>query len=311
MKKLVTVIVPTIGRPKYIESSVNSILRQDYEKIEILISDNLPEISTASILGNHIDARVKIISRNHRYSFSEHMNLCIEEAHGYYIMILSDDDLISENYVSSMVNLFENIDVKVALGNQKILNENDTILKVDPKCKKSESIYDGVDFLINHFSGKSRFPIYTYLSLFAKKNDLIDIKGFKDYPDGSNADNYLFYSLALRGKVGISNSLMGYRVYLTSSGLSTPFDKLYDATYAYDKDISSRVWGIAHMPFYKKFHLRILIKISSARMMVYRLLINYKAKIGALATIINLARVLIVYLPSNIFSGFGYVNKLK
>ena len=311
MNKLVTVIVPTIGRPKYIKSAVESILLQDYPEIEILISDNFPKISTSSVLGNMRDSRIKFVVRDRRLESSEHMNLCIKEARGDFIMILSDDDLISTNYISSMMNLFcANKDVIVGLGRQKVLSEEDLNIETNVSAE-DPVVFEGIEFTRDHFRGKLRLPIYTYFSLFAKKADVISAGGFKAYPDGSNADNFLFYSLALKGKVGISSGWMGYRVYLKSSGLSTSFEKLYLSTLAYDRDMSCQAWGLESKPLFGRIQLRLLIKISTARMMVRRLFKIYKARIGALATVINLARVLIVYLPSNIFSGFGYVNKLK
>ena len=309
MNKLVTVIVPTIGRPNYIKSTIDSILMQDYREIEVLVSDNFPEVSTRLILGKSLDSRIRIIERERRHEFSEHMNLCIHDARGWYVMILSDDDLISPDYVSSMVGLFsESEDVKVGLGRQKVLSEIDVNLNAVERGFES-TLLDGVGFTLDHFLGKQHFPICTYLSLFAKKRDVLAAGGFHAYPDGSNADNFLFYSLALKGKVGVSNGLMGYRVYLSSSGLSTPFEKLYLATLEYDKDISRLVWGLVNLSFPNKLHLRLLIKISSSRMMKYRLLTIYKTKIGGLLTAIKLTKVLVNFLPRNIFYGVGGFNK--
>lgn len=311
MNKLVTVIVPTIGRPKYIKSAIDSVLKQDYKEIELLISDNYPEISTRLILNGVLDSRIRIIERDRRYESSTHMNLCINDASGFYIMILSDDDLISPNYISSMVSLLsenENENVIVGLGQQKVLNENDTNIE----CNGNEfnvstiMLFDGIEFSLNQFQGKQHLPIYTYFSLFSKKSDVVAAGGFQSYPDGSHADNYLFYSLAFQGKVGFSSSLMGYRIYMASSGLSTPFEKLYLATSAYDKDISSLIWRLVNKSFFEKMKLRLLVKISSVRMLVYRLIRLYKAKIGMTNTIINLVKIVIDFLPKNIMFG---VNK--
>lgn len=309
MNKLVTVIVPTVGRPNYIKSTIDSILMQDYCDIEVLISDNLPELSTRLILGESLDARIRIIERERRHEFSEHMNLCLHDARGWYVMILSDDDLISPNYVSSMVGLFsENEDVRVGLGRQKVLNEVDVNLNADQSGFET-TLLDGVKFTLAHFLGKQHFSIYTYLSLFAKKRDVLAAGGFQAYPDGSNADNYLFYSLALKGKVAVSDSLMGYRVYLASSGLSTAFEKLYQATFEYDRDMSELVWGLVNLSFFKRLKLRLQIKISSSRMMISRLRKVYKVNIGVLRTAVKFTKVLVNFLPRNIFYGLGYYNK--
>jgi glycosyltransferase involved in cell wall biosynthesis len=312
MSKLVSVLVPTIGRPQYIKNTITSILNQDYNEIEVLISDNLPAISTKSILGDKIDPRIKIIERDRRYGFSEHMNLCINDASGYYVMILSDDDLICSNYISSMIGLFDdNEGVMVGLGLQNIIGEDNTSLDVSEMNDNVFNLFDGTEYSLNCFRGKLHLPIYTYISLFARKMDMLAAGGFQAYPDGSNADNYLFYSLALQGKVGISNCLMGYRVYPSSSGLSTAFEKLYLATWLYDRDVSSLFWNQARTTFLNKCYLRLWVKLSSTRMLKCRLFSIYKNSFGRFSIAINLLRVIFCFFPRNIFFGFWNSENLK
>ena len=301
MNKLVSVIIPTIGRPDYIKGTIDSILMQDYKEIEVLVSDNLPNVSTQSVLGNIIDPRIKIIERNRRYNFSDHMNMCINDAQGTYIMILSDDDLLSSNYVTSMVTKFqEERDMMVGIGIQKVLSESDiSIGTYETNCITKS--FDGLEFMLAQFRGKLEYPMLTFISMFARRSDVLAMGGYKQYADGSNADNYLFYSLALKGRVGLSGALMGYRIYMASSGLSTSFENLYNATCIYDKDISNKIWATARKSFLYKLYLRLLLKKSSAHMMIYRLFKIYMTKMGKRTLVFNLIRVLVHFLPRNVF----------
>jgi hypothetical protein len=205
------------------------------------------------------------------------MNLCIRESLGEYVMILSDDDILSRDYVLSMLNIFRKYDgITVAVGRQIKLSELDDSI---PICANEnilgDELIDGFGFLKDQLSGSTSYPIYTFFSLFAKKSEILELGGFSLYPDGSHADNFLFYSLALRGCVGFSNSVMGYRVYLKSSGLSTPFFKLYAATTQYDRDLSDLLFSTRKYKFYEKIYMRLLVKRSLVRMMSYRLLNIY------------------------------------
>ena len=123
MNPLVTIIIPTIGRPQYLEKTVRSVLAQDYSEIEILISDNAPEVSSQDILGECVDEKIRFIRRDKRLPFGEHMNMCFHDAQGFFVMILSDDDLLSPTYISNMVRLFEKEGVTVAVGAQVALGE--------------------------------------------------------------------------------------------------------------------------------------------------------------------------------------------
>ena len=64
-------------------------------------------IKAAYIKNNILDSRIRCISQPKRLEFAHHMNLCLATAIGDYVMILSDDDQLSPNYISSMVNAFQ------------------------------------------------------------------------------------------------------------------------------------------------------------------------------------------------------------
>jgi glycosyltransferase involved in cell wall biosynthesis len=236
---LVTVIIPTIGRPKFMVEAVRSVLAQDYMNLQVLISDNAPSIPTRALLSEAgvVDDRIEILVQPERLPLTVHMDLLIRSARGTHLMILSDDDQITSGYVSEMVRLIQSDDaVTVCLGRQRQVTENDLGQIAVAPGPGEATIYDGFEFLAGSLSGKRRQPILTYISLFARKADLMAIGGFPQYTDGSHSDNFLLVALALRGKVAIGASLMLYRVYLSSSGLSTPFSSLLDATRAYMSD---------------------------------------------------------------------------
>ncbi|VXB83243.1 hypothetical protein PSEUDO8AS_40014 [Pseudomonas sp. 8AS] len=301
MSALVTIIIPTIGRPDYIRHTLAAVLGQDYSNLEILISDNSPSVPTASLLPQKLDPRINIISHAARLEFSEHMNLCLSAASGEYLMILSDDDLIGASYVSEMMSLFHDPQVKVAIGTQEIIGESDFSIK---ESQLSESqVVAGNSYVNSIMAGHVKSPVLTYFSLFARRQDILDAGGFNNYPDGSNADNYLFYSLAMSGLVGISSAWMGYRVYQASSGLSTAFVKLYRSTSMYDKDVSAMLYKRSNMSFLAQVKLRVMFKLSSRNMLLTRLRSIYKSKMSLQEYALYNLKVLFVFSFSNPFSG--------
>jgi len=309
MKKI-TVILPTIGRPQYIKKALNSILKQDYTDLEILISDNASGYTRDELIGDCHDSRIKYIQHDRRLESSFHMNLCINLASSEYLMILSDDDILSFSYISNMVEMFSNSkNMTVALGMQVKLSEYDDELPLFSQVNKNIEI-KGLEFFKNQFQDKGKYQIYTYFSLFAKKMDILNAGGFKDYQDGSNADNFLFYSLAISGVVGFSGAMMGYRVYLKSSGLSTPFRNLYQATNQYDSDLSEMLWSLKGYSLGQMVYIRCLIKLSLVEMIVYRLLKIYRLNTGELEIFLNLLRVVLIFPLNLIFNGSGIKSKL-
>jgi glycosyltransferase involved in cell wall biosynthesis len=283
--RLVTVVVPTIGRSNYIIDTMLSVIEQDYKNIEILLSDNKTEVKTKDLFQslNIHDSRIKFFSHENRLNFSEHMNFCINNASGYYLMILSDDDQITTDYVSEMVRLFEsNHLIKVSLGRQLCINESNTGRMKNVSSKNSIEIFEGHDFLKQALKGNIN-ELYAYISLFAKKNDILKVGGFKDYPYGAHSDNYLFFNLALEGKVALGKSYFFYRTYHTSTGLGMPFTSLLLATKKYQHDILRDINELYNLKKISSLNKKVLskfIKSQNSNMILSRAIHIYRKRIS-------------------------------
>ena len=139
---LVTVFIPTIGRLDYFDSAIISVLNQTYPNLEILVSANGVEKSFLASIGCIHDSRVRLVLRPERLDFISHVNLNLSEASGKYFMLLSDDDLISQDYIASMVDLFESQEnVRVGTGRQIQLDSEQRLLP--PYDVESGYVVDG------------------------------------------------------------------------------------------------------------------------------------------------------------------------
>jgi glycosyltransferase involved in cell wall biosynthesis len=284
---LVTVIVPTIGRPAFIVDAIRSILAQTYTNIEILISDNAPNDPTADLLtaADIRDTRIKILQRTARLEFSAHMNKCLAEALGTYVIIVSDDDQISSSYIANMVRLMESdIGIKICMGKQIQINEHDRGLLQQDHLPDQTQVIDGLDFLTGTLGRTLNTGLLTYISMFVRRQEILSIGGFKSYPDGSHADNFIVFTLALTGKVAISSSPMFYRVYLASSGLRTPFSALLEATEAYTRDTRAALRN-ANIAAKRRKRLQTLVHAANSRMLFSRIRSVYRHSQGPLALI--------------------------
>lgn len=290
---LVSLLVPTIGRPRYIVDTVRSILAQTYSNLHILISDNAAVVASAPLLSQAgiADPRIEIIERTERLGFSAHMNACIGAARGTFVMILSDDDQITPNYVAEMVEMMADRRVTVCLGRQARISEHDCGLVQAPAASDPPCVIDGVEFLKGTISGTIRTKVMTYISMFVRREDLLGMGGFRDYPDGSHADNFIVFSLALRGSIALGTNVMLYRVYLASSGLRTPFQALLDATRAYTLDCSDLIRKQNSVIDDDKRYLVRLLRSSNSRLLLSRIRHVYWQQLSASAILGCLWRV--------------------
>lgn len=121
-KPLVSVIIPTYKRVKYLERALNSVLNQTYNNIEIIIiDDNDPKsnyrIETSELVNRYMKLHENIIY----FKLEKNSGGCIarnkgiELANGKYINFLDDDDLFHEEKIEKQVKRIESHDGKVAV----------------------------------------------------------------------------------------------------------------------------------------------------------------------------------------------------
>jgi glycosyltransferase involved in cell wall biosynthesis len=95
---LVSVIIPTYNGQEYVEYSVDSVLTQSYQSIEIIIINDGSSDGTANVLERVAkkDNRIKVLSNEKNKGFVKALNIGIQKSKGVYIARLDDDDRWSD-----------------------------------------------------------------------------------------------------------------------------------------------------------------------------------------------------------------------
>jgi glycosyltransferase involved in cell wall biosynthesis len=279
---LITVVIPWIGREKYIGSTLAALRAQDYPNLEIAVSDNSLSSDARSLLVGIDDAAVRVMDRSDkRLSSADHFTACVRDATGEFVMILSDDDLIEPGYVSGMYDAIRSHPTSsVVLGEQIVIGENDVPqLSPSEQCSHVEH-HDGARFFLRRLVNPKRDQIVTYVSLFARRRDLLKLP-FRDYPDGSNSDNFMMLCLALTGDVTVCSRKMYYRIYESSSGLRTPFNQLLKSCAKYESDAAELIC-LHHnkLSFAYRMAFRVLMRVRNCSMMARRLFTLYRRRLS-------------------------------
>lgn len=129
MSDLVSVIVPAYKVEKYIEKCVESILRQTYKNLEIILVDDGSPDRCGEICDTFStkDKRVKVIHKKNG-GLSDARNAALDIQTGKYITFIDSDDFVSEDYIQYLYSIITAYDADIAIGDYKYIKEDGTIL---------------------------------------------------------------------------------------------------------------------------------------------------------------------------------------
>lgn len=104
---LVSICIPVYNSEKTIVSTVQSIVNQTYQNLEIIIVDNASTDHTLAFLEKFTDPRINIYKNDINIGAERNFSKCIELATGDYIAIFHADDLYNSEMVQKQVQAFQ------------------------------------------------------------------------------------------------------------------------------------------------------------------------------------------------------------
>lgn len=126
----ISVIVPVYNVKKYLEECINSILSQDYKNYEVILVDDGSNDSSEKICDSYGNiGKIKIYHKKNG-GLSDARNFGLKKATGKYVCFIDSDDVVSRDYLSSMMHNINKYNVKIAscgmakIRGQKIVKYN-------------------------------------------------------------------------------------------------------------------------------------------------------------------------------------------
>lgn len=205
IRPLVTIGVPTYNRPEGLAKTISFLLKQEYDNIEIKISDNCStNIRVKEILEKYAlqDKRVTYTIQKTNIQIEPNFNYVYSGATGKYFMWLADDDSFENDYISSCVDFLEkNTDYLLCSGGCKYLKGgNVSYLEIDKSLESNSPL--------------KRMFRYLY---YVNKNGLFygvyrnNIKFVKPIEKHIGADWCHLARIALLGKVKVLDHIVNVR----------------------------------------------------------------------------------------------------
>lgn len=161
---LLSICVTTRNRKRYLLDFLNQFTSLDYDMLEVVVTDasddglnlNLHELKLFSSMGVHFN----YFEISDSSGYDEDMNLAVSRARGDFVWPISDDDAISLDYLSQVIEeLHLNLGKNVFIFNAQIFDSNmSNILihkHIDFKNKSRENL--SLQVLYNNFINELSF----------------------------------------------------------------------------------------------------------------------------------------------------------
>lgn len=176
-----TIAIPTYNRCELLKQTLDSVLKQNRDDIEIIVSDNASNDGTFELIKKYQHIK------NFRYVYNK-TNLgmdrnflnCIQQSRGEYLEFLSDDDILLPGAVDKVISYIDDYSPDYINLNSFTYSEE----KFDENCIKPARIKLGQDLITEDKSVYVQIlGVYlTYISAtIVKMKDFKNIKNMERY----------------------------------------------------------------------------------------------------------------------------------
>ena len=138
-KDKVSVILPIYNVEKYLKKSVQSVQKQTYRNLEIILVDDGAKDSSGKICDelSKEDSRIQVVHKNNG-GLASARNSGYQVATGEYVMYIDSDDCVKEDTVKKCVDAIERDESDVVIFGYEKVSEDGNVLEV---CSWDNKIY--------------------------------------------------------------------------------------------------------------------------------------------------------------------------
>nr|WP_240517589.1 glycosyltransferase [Bacillus pseudomycoides] len=270
LHELISVIVPIYNVEKWLARCIESVLKQPFVNIELVLVNDGPTDKCGEICEEYLekDNRIKVIYKENG-GVSSARNAGIEAATGKYIVFIDPDDEVSENYFTRLYGIAEDKKCDAVICGYKTVPNNNNII---PNFKL-DTVMNGRDFVLSSPNVHSKNDLcfawrYIYnLSIIKEKNIRFNEQVFI----GEDVIFNLEFLLHSQRVCAISEVLYFYTINNPNSLMRAPYKPNLENSLVLQYQMRrqlSQEFGLLHDKQFKKDMANYYINH------IYRLLVN-------------------------------------
>lgn len=231
--KLVSIGLPMWKRLEYLPHVLKIIEVQDYPSIELIVSDNGENgTKVHDVVKAHYSRPFRFRQNPQTVTVGTHFNQILQVLSGEYCTILCDDDEISSNYISTLVQtLEEHPEASMAYARQEIMNEDGVVIRKSNAFPAQ--VVSGANFIRGLWQS-FEFGFEAAGTYVARTSRVLERGGYPDFVRGSGIDNALIIKMCLDSNVALNpECVWRWRVHETGYGWSVSAKGLATAHIAF------------------------------------------------------------------------------
>src|SRR5690606_38731871 len=105
--KKISIIMPAFNSDKFINSAIESVLKQTFDDWELLIVDDGSQDNTVDAILSFRDNRIKLIRLDKNYGNYHARNIGIRASSSKYVAMFDSDDICHSNRLEIQYNFLE------------------------------------------------------------------------------------------------------------------------------------------------------------------------------------------------------------
>lgn len=203
MNELVSIVLAIYNGKKFLKETIDSLLNQTHENIEIIVVVNCTNDDTIKILESYEDERIKIFETN-ICQLAFNLNYGLLQSKGTYIVRIDSDDVAEPQRLEKQLKVLTEGDFDIVGSNLTYINEN--------SLEIGEKKYPESDSKIRKtilYSSPLAHPSVIY-----KKSSVLKVGG---YMNGKVSEDYDLWLRMMRDKTmkfyNIQENLTKYRIH--------------------------------------------------------------------------------------------------
>lgn len=212
---LVSVIIPAYNRPKFLQEAMQSVLRQTYQNIELIVSDNSCAVDSRAVVESFADPRVRYLRVTSTYGMADNNLVGFRAARGKYFANLHDDDVWHDTLLEKLVPALEaHSEVVVSFSDHNVMDQSGNLKPVETEANTRHFGRDKLSAGVHQpFSYLALVPVAVPMSMSAViRRSAIDLE--TDFPKLPSCYDFWLAYLACRdggGAYYLPERLMNYR----------------------------------------------------------------------------------------------------